>query len=330
MSERNERERMSKTHTSRRWPQIVGGAAVTTLLGGLAVGNYVVEQLTRPQPDDPMAQFTFTPWELQIPCEDLAFPTRGGAHDVRGWWLPQPDSDRVVIACGGYRGNKADMLGISSRLWQAGNNVLLFDYYGHGAQTGVPVTLAFRETLDFLGAVDYAATRLPQARIGVIGFSMGAAIAIMGAARDARVRVVVADSPFATHRDVVAANFRRRVPALPADPFLRIADILLGRRAGYHFREVEPLSEVQRIAPRPLLIIHSTGDAVIPYHESERLYAAAGTPKELWIVDDVPHCGAYFLDRDAYCRRVTKFFAYSFARMPAKPGAGVEAAHAVD
>ena len=291
----------------------VGAAAA---LAGVAIysgAQYIVNQLTKPQPDDPQADFTFTPWELGVPWEDVRFSTRGGTHEVHGWWLPQATTERIIIACAGYRGTKADLLGISTQLWKAGNSVLLIDFYGHGMDRGVPITLAHREVNDFLGAVDYAAGRAPEARLGAIGFSMGAAVVIQGAARDERVQVVVADSPFATHHAVVEAQFRTTLPFVPPAPFLAMADTILQRRVGYRFREVEPLRDVRGIAPRPILIIHSTGDTIIPYQHSMQIYEAAGEPKALWLVDDVPHCGAYFIDRVAYCDYVAQYFAQVLA-----------------
>jgi len=77
---------------------------------------------------------------------------------------------------------------------------------------------------------------------------------------------------------------------------------------------------VGNLAPRPIFIIHSTGDKIVPYQHAIWLYEAAGEPKELWIVEDVAHCGAYFIDRPAYCRRVADFFARSLpaAQPPVK------------
>ena len=193
----------------------------TAALAGMAVyggARYIVTQLTRPQPLDPMADFTFTPWELGVPWEDVTFAARDAGYEVRGWWLPNAKSERVIIACPGYRGNKSELLGIGTALWRAGYAVLLVDFHGHGAQRGEPVTLGFREVADFLGAVDYVTERVPGAQIGAIGFSMGAAVVIQGAAREARVRAVVADSPFATHRDMLAARFRAIVPLVPPGP----------------------------------------------------------------------------------------------------------------
>lgn len=306
--------------------QAAGALAALSAAGMLTVAYFFVEQLTRPQPRDPARAMTFTPWELDLPFETVAFPTQSGGHQVGGWWLPQASADRVVIACSGYRRGKADLLGIGKQLWQAGNTVLLIDLYGHGSDPGVPITLGHREVGDFLGAVDYVAGRAPGAAIGAVGYSMGAAVAIMGAARDPRVRAVVADSPFATHRGVAEHFLRQIMPNLPPDPLLNVMDPLLGWRAGYRFHEVEPLREVGQLAPRPLLLIHGTADAVIPARESEALFAAAGAPKDLWIVPEALHCGAYFVDRRAYSQRVRAFF----DRALAPAAAGERAAHALD
>src|SRR5690349_2385086 len=81
------------------------------------------------------------------------------------------------------RASKAQLVGIGSMIWRAGFNVLLFDYRGHGSDLGAPVTLGFREMNDFFAALDYTLGRMPDARIGVFGGSMGAAIAIMGSAQ---------------------------------------------------------------------------------------------------------------------------------------------------
>jgi fermentation-respiration switch protein FrsA (DUF1100 family) len=287
---------------------LMAGSALAVALGA---GYYVASVVTRPGRATPKDDCTFSPFELSLPFEEVGFAPEHGDHNVRGWWLPRPDSQRVIIACTGYRAKMADLLGISAALWRDGNNVLLFDYHGHGAALGAPVTLAFRELDDFLGALDYVERRVPAARVGVIGYSMGAAVAIMGAARRPEVRAVVADSSFATHAGVVAHSLRHvtGAPEAVAAAIVGLADYFLLWRAGYRGRDVEPLREVSAIAPRPLLIIHSRDDATIPVEDAHRLYAAAGEPKELWIAQGAPHCCTYFLDRAGYCQRVTAFLA---------------------
>lgn len=98
------------------------------------------------------------------------------------------------------------------------------------------MTLGYREINDFLGAVSYAKVRAPEARVGVLAYSMGAAVAIMAGAETSAVEAFVLDSPFATHRRVLAYNFRR-VAHLPFGLVAPLADQLLWRLAGYHLRE---------------------------------------------------------------------------------------------
>jgi fermentation-respiration switch protein FrsA (DUF1100 family) len=297
----------------------IGGLTtlVGTLGGAISVAYYVVNQLTRPVKPGIRDTYTFTPFEFAVPFEPVEFTPAHGEHLVHGWFLAHEETTRVIVLCPGFRGQKADLLGIGMHLWREGNNVLLFDYHGHGHGWGAPVTLGFREIDDFLGALDYVQQRVPGAMIGVLGYSMGGAVSIMGTARRPEVRALVADSAFATHWGVVEYNVKR-VLRLPATPFLFLADRLLARRAGYHFREVEPLRDVARIAPRPLLLIHGLGDTIISPQDSQRLYEAAGEPKELWLVEGMEHCCSYFKDRMAYSQRVAAFFATHLGRVEAE------------
>jgi fermentation-respiration switch protein FrsA (DUF1100 family) len=273
----------------------------------LGTAYYVTLRVNPPQRRKTFIDhYTFTPWELGVPFEVIQLHTSDGLS-LSAWWLPQPGSRRVLIACHGHTGRKDDMLGIGTGGWRAGYNVLLFDFRGRGESDPWPNSLISREVDDLLAAVSYASERVEGAQIGVVGFSMGAAVTIMAAAQEPRIAAVVADSSFTAVRDVVANGLRRRM-RLPAEPFILVADELLRRRHGYRFKAVRPLEHVAAIAPRPLLIIHGGGDKLIPVSHGHTLYAAAGEPKELWICEDVEHCGAYFLNRIDYVERVVGFF----------------------
>src|SRR5579859_521473 len=284
-----------------------GLAAGGMLMSTVGIAYYVVRVLTDPRRSSAQDDYVMTPFETGAEHEEVLFPSRNGAHTIHGWWFIRPETNRVIIGCTGYRGSKSELIGISTALWRAGFNVLLFDYHGHGAGRGASVTLAYREVGDFLTALDYAEQRIPGARIGVIGYSMGAAVAIMGSARRPEVRAVIADSPFATHADVVSHNVTR-VIRVSGRPITTVADFFLKRRAGYRAGDVTPVRDAAALAPRPLLVIHGTQDHMIPVSHGKRVYEAAGEPKELWLGEGADHCGTYFLDRQTYCRRVVTFF----------------------
>ncbi len=280
----------------------VGSALVAGALGIAAFTTYHLNGPTRQRFRD---GYTFSPWEVQADHERVEFRAADGVT-IRGWWFPRHESQQVVIGCTGHRGAKHELLGIGSGLWRAGNNVLLFDFRGRGESEGTACSLAFYELADLQAAVEYASRRLPQARLGVIGYSMGAAVALLVAAQEPRIAAVVADSPFATMRDVIGHAYQRR--RLPARPMLGLAEAVNRWRYGYAFAAVQPVEVVKAIAPRPLLLIHGAADRLIPLRHALDIIAAAGDPKELWVVEGVSHCGAYFADRPAYVSRVAHFF----------------------
>lgn len=287
------------------WGSLGGSAGALAVIIG--VGIYIVETLTHPKRLATFALYTFSPYELGLPAEDVTFSSLHNDHQVNGWYVPYPEADTTIVVSPGYRGSKTDVLGLCAMLWKAGHNVLVFEYYGHGTVVGMPVTLGYREINDFLGAVAYAKQRSPEARLGAVGYSMGAAVSIMGTARAPEIEALIADSAFATHRRVIEFAVRRTLH-LPFILFEWVTDLILWLRAGYHFNQVEPFRDIGRIAPRPLMIIHGMKDTIVDPHDAPLLYKAAGEPKELWLVQGVEHCGAYFSDRAEYMRRVIEFF----------------------
>jgi uncharacterized protein len=243
-----------------------------------------------------------TPWELGIPYEDVAFRTEDDLL-LRGWWLSRPQAKRTVVALHGHRGARHHCVGIGAALWRRGANVLLFDHRGRGSSEGNLMSLGHFETLDALAAVEHSLSRTSGAPLGLIGYSMGAAVAVMAAARDKRVGAIVADSPFASERALVRSLLRRHIGLLHP-PVIALTERLLPYDPG----EVEPLREVTEIAPRACLFVHGLLDETCDPKDSVRLYEAAREPKELWCLEEAGHCDAYFSDREAYCEKVDSFF----------------------
>jgi fermentation-respiration switch protein FrsA (DUF1100 family) len=280
---------------------MLGAAGV--LVGAAA---YATARINLRAPDTFFSEYTFSPFETQVEgYEEVTLHTLDGLK-LSAWWLPRPESRHVVIGLAGHRSAKSDMLGIGSGLWRAGNNVLLFDWRSRGQSDIAQHSLAYYELRDAEAAVAYALDRCPGARLGLIGYSMGASVAILLAAADPRISALVADSPFTGIAEVVAHGATQL--RLPARLVVPMADRLTGWRYGYRFGAVRPIEAVAAISPRPLLLIHGGADTLIPVSHAHEFYAAAREPKERWIVEGVDHCGAYFADRAGYVKRVAAFF----------------------
>lgn len=285
---------------------LAGGASAALVTLGLA--HHVVETLTKPSPFTLFDSYNFSPYEFQVDFEEVEFPTVG-SRLLSGWFLVRPNSRRVVVAINGYRGRKEDMLGIGVHLWRGGYNVLIFNYRGYAgtATKGDMLTLGHRELEDFQAAVSYVKNRIPGAIIGAAGGSMGAAIAIVGTARDPEIKAVWADSSFATQHEVISDNFTQLMH-LPSWPIVGLSERLFEWRTGHRYQQFAPVNEIGKIAPRPVFLLHGKTDSIIPIKHAYKLYAAAGDPKELWLDDSADHCGIYFSNREEYSRRLLEFF----------------------
>ena len=118
----------------------------------------------------------------------------------------------------------------------------------------------------------YALNRVPEARIGLMGYSMGASVAILLGAREPRVAAIAADSPFTGIAEVVAHGAAQL--RLPPQLVVPVADRLTSWRYGYRFGAVRPIEAVAAISPRPLLLIHGGADSLIPVSHAHELFAA--------------------------------------------------------
>ena len=192
---------------------------------------------------------------------------------------------------------------------EAGYSTLLFDFYGQGDSDGDGGTLGFYEKQDALAAVAYLKTRrdVDESNLGVLGISLGAAVAIMAAAETPDIKAVVADSPFASADRAVAEGFTR-VTGLPHFPFAPITLQFIEWRLGVSTQEIAPVDRVAAISPRPLLLIHGAADTEVSPANSEALLEAAGEPKELQLLPGVKHTRGMEKIPNQYSKLIVGFF----------------------
>ena len=215
----------------------------------------------------------------------------------------------LVILASGYGDTQDQMLSIAEFLHRAGFSVLTYNSRARVPSGGRYVTVGALEQKDLLSVVNYAAGRsdVDANRIGILGISMGGASAIVAAAKDKRIRAVVDDSGFSDAPRVIATAFEHFVH-LPAFPFAPITVAIADWRAGIDITRVRPMDVIAEISPRPVLIIHEQGDSVALADNSLRNFAAAGLPKQLWLVPGSGHGDAQIVAKSQYQSRVTSFF----------------------
>lgn len=239
--------------------------------------------------------------------EKVRFPSADGLR-LDGWFLSGTANAPAVILCHGFHTGRREMLSLATALRDRGYHVLTFDFRGHGASDGRWTSCGSMEPRDLEGAVRYMLSR-PEVvadRVGVIGFSMGGAVAILTAARVPEIGALVADSSFASLKEVASCYFRR-VTGLPAFPFANLALWFGERLVGARVDSIRPMDAIAAISPRPVFLIHGTEDRIVPLAEAYLLFESAGEPRELWTVAGADHVEARSIDLQGYVDRVDRF-----------------------
>ena len=253
------------------------------------------------------SDFTFTPFEFQADHEEAELVTADGVS-FGAWYFRQPSSPQTVIISGGHKGQRQNSLGIALALWRKGFNVIAYSYRGMPGSDRAPVTFGIKEVLELQAVIAFARKRVKNARIGLLGYSMGAVVSLLGAAGEPGVEALVLDSPFSDLRMLLTENVHRTTH-LPGAPFVWLAGLMLRLRTGSSLSDCSPIAVLSALEPRPLFFIHGGADRITSVNHSRRLYDGYRGPREIWIVQGAPHTGAYFADRALYVERVAGFFA---------------------
>jgi alpha-beta hydrolase superfamily lysophospholipase len=204
----------------------------------------------------------------------------GAGVKLVGRWFHTPDKRGTVVFLHGLSDNRASGVDITDHFVDRGFEVIAYDSRAHGQSGGDACTYGFYEKQDLERVLD----RVEVKPIVVVGFSMGAAVALQAAAADRRIDAVVALSPFSDLRTIV----QERAPFYVSKRDITETIQLAEERARFRADEVSPVEVASQIRARAL-IIHGARDRRTQPEHSERIFAALRAPKELILVPDAGH-----------------------------------------
>ena len=240
--------------------------------------------------------------------------------------LKKGERRAAFLVLHGFGSNKdgGNVVTVSNLLTGLGYATLRFDMRGCGDSQGARGrTICLEQVEDTRAALDYLSRNenVDTRRIGVIGHSFGAAVAVYAAGVDSRIAACVSaggwgngvkkfrkqhESPeaWAKFEAMMQEGKRRkargetlmvpRYDIVPIRPELR-HNLAPGSILEFPFDVVESMyafranDVVGKIAPRPLLLLHPANDTVTPTEQSVDLFALAGQPTDLHLVAGVDH-----------------------------------------
>jgi uncharacterized protein len=234
--------------------------------------------------------------------------------DLRGWFFrPQQGNGSVVIVLHGHGDNRVGSAGFAPMLLRHHYAVLDPDSRAHGESGGEIATFGFDEARDLSRWVDWLAGQNYRGCVYGLGESMGAAIVLQALPSEPRFCAVVAESPYASFREIGYDRLTQRfgngwwTRELLVAPLVSEGFWYARLRYGIDLDQVSPATRVASTRV-PVLLIHGMNDFNIVVRHCREILQNHSGEMELWEVPGAGHTQAYKTEPEEFERRVTGWF----------------------
>lgn len=253
----------------------------------------------------PTRNLHYPPEKFGLRPEEVHFQSGDGTK-LFGWFFrhlePDPKkSPRAILVF--YHGNGENLSShYIALMWvlRHGYDFFIFDYRGYGRSEGTPSPEG--TVHDGEAALRWVKARFPKEKIVIFGQSLGGAVAMRNAIdlkEEIPYSAIVVDSSFASYKEVGRRIMARGILTWPFQwlPWLVLSD------------RYAPDDEIEKIAPRPMLILHAEGDEIVPIAAGERIFGLARDPKEFWKIPGEGHTDSFLRHGDIYQKKLLAWLA---------------------
>lgn len=218
--------------------------------------------------------------ELEYTIKSVVFKNQTGKL-LNGWEIMPKALVQPVATIVHFHGNAGSLLhqfNAVTPLVKEGFAVFMFDYSGFGFSEGRPTRKNVLK--DGNAALDYVLTNFsPAKKIVLYGQSLGGHLAgVVGTQRQKDIDALVIEGAFSSHKTVAQAFAGGFGKAFTKEMYSAKDSI-----AHYH---------------KPLLVIHSTEDEVIPFEMGKEIFNKANHPKEFLEVKECHICAPNYYTQE--------------------------------
>jgi dipeptidyl aminopeptidase/acylaminoacyl peptidase len=212
----------------------------------------------------------------------------------------------TIVYIHGRSANRMELAPLAQAMFNEGYNAVLWDSKSRQISYGPKEIEEVRRILDFVRNDSHVVLN----EIYIVGFSLGAAIAIGAASADTDhyIRGIVADSPYADLENIASRYVTAfgAIPAAIAWPTKVVTFATARALHGIDFKARNPVDWAERVSC-PVLLIHGKADKRVPPQNSEIVFDRLQREKELWLVDKAGHTQAFKTNPAEYIDRVVRF-----------------------
>ncbi len=247
----------------------------------------------------PQTQYVRTPADIDLAYEEVTTQAHDGTELV-SWFLPattemsKGGDSPIVLFLHGNAENISTHIGSVYWLPEQGVNVFLLDYRGYGHSQGEPYIPAIFQDVE--ASLIWLRKRFPNKRVYIFGQSIGSAVATTSMAMfkdEYDVSGLILDASFTGYRDIA----QHVAPSSPITwimwPFTWLLPTLW-----------DPIEYIDQISPKPILMLHSRDDGILPYELGQELFNKAKQPK-VWQESQGGHIQSFNFDE--YRKTLLKF-----------------------
>ena len=248
-----------------------------------------------------------SPSDYGLEFETITLTSEDGLK-LAGWYVPSRNRAALILQHG-YANSRYDVLVYAEWLARHGYGVIMLDQRSRGMSEGDTFSFGKNEVRDIEAAYRYVVGRpeVDAQRVGAWGISMGGVIVLLHAAQHPQIKAIVADCAYASFRDEVETGVKNII-GLPPFPFASLIRWFLERQLSFPLSEIAPIEVIHSISPRPVFLLQGGRDTTVPPDSGQRLYDAAGEPRQLWFDPKLEHNEFLAARPKEYEKRVVAFF----------------------
>lgn len=192
----------------------------------------------------------------------------------------------IIIAHGFYQNKDTRSFKKIAKLLSPYYDVISMDFRGHGKSKGL-FTFTAKETQDLICFLNFAKNKYQK--IGVIGFSLGAAISIISASKTDLINSLIAVSPpenfwkinYHIWKKEAMQNLLYNLSPKGNGKGIRPGNVFL--------KKSKPIDCISSLNETPVFFIHGKKDWLIHPNHSKNLFKKAKGTKKIKIIDDATH-----------------------------------------
>jgi dipeptidyl aminopeptidase/acylaminoacyl peptidase len=283
-----------------------------TIFGGIFLGWIALHPPRRPIAPSEVANVEAAAKAAFQQFTDVSITTPDGTS-LSAWFIipPHPNGDTVILLHG-VSDNRLGMYGYGKWLLENNYAVLLLDARGHGRSGGV-ASYGLKESDDIHNWVSWLEENDHPRCVFGLGESLGAAQLLQSIPSEPRFCAVVAESPFATFREIAYARLGREFHTGPwlgrtfFRPTLDVAFLYVRLHDRLNMENASPDRAVEGTT-KPILLIHGLNDTNIPPFHSDEIQTHNPSDIVVWKVPGAVHTGAHQTAPEEFERRVLAWF----------------------